>query len=601
MLNTNNIGGKVSGHEQDAEAMQHGAPRNKKQKRTSIYEAGSLIDSRIEEREESKEKHLGHSPISDILSDLSVGNSGRCFKRNYLIFTEEIVKLKWRVLILCCCLPLGIYYIYDFPSALGVGKGATIQSRFFEHRKIYSQKMNQSLYSVYSYPNVILSVLGGILVDSVLGLRMSILLFSSLVLTGSFAFYLGVEFASYELLMTGRFIFGLGGESLCVAINGYTARWFKGGRGLAFAFGITLSCLRLGSSANFFLSPWFAERYGVAFATLVGTFVCAFSSCCCVVLVLVDQHAENKQLLLPQELGDTQIDEITGERTKIAFKKRMKTIFSQICSLPPQHWLLCCVCVSLYGSDLPFVGIAKNFFETKFKVTSDSAGRSLSVYQMTAALASPIVGLLCDRIGRSSYILIFASAGFAFVHALMIFTYIPPVSTMIMLGILYSFLVGSLWPSVVFLVRQRMIGVSYGVMVALQCFGNATIPLIVGIILDRHLEEVNDNKNNNSSLTEVTSPKTSGGSTLTPLMIPAQSSLIGYYYVEALMISFAIIALVFIIILVIVDKNMSGGILCLGAAQRSHITFMRDHQDMDCNEFYRANNYRAMEDNYLFT
>eukprot|EP00758_Cryptobia_borreli_P010250 Tbor_TRINITY_DN5554_c0_g1::TRINITY_DN5554_c0_g1_i2::g.12760::m.12760 len=531
--------------------------------------------SESKSHQDCESKDDGHSCKESVITVITE-EKGSCkgwFKSNYAIFMEEIVKLKWRALILICCIPVGDYYIYDFPSSLGIGKGATIQSKFFDQGKEYSQKMNQSLYSVYSYPNVVLSIIGGILIDSVLGLRLSMLIFSGLVLLGSLVFYLGVQFTSYELIMVGRLIFSLGGETLAVSQNAFLVRWFRGGRGVAFVFGLSIALLRAASSANFFFSTGLSNKYGVAFAALVGTFVCAFSCVCCIALAFVDRYAEKKKLLQSQELGDTEIDEHTGETTKVAFMDRIKTIFLQIRTLPPQHWLLCCICVFLYGANFPFVGFAKNFFETKYHLSSEAAGRTMSIYQITAALACPLAGIVCDKTGRSSYILAITSTSFVLIHLIMIFTYIPPIAAMIIFGAFYSFLVASLWPSVSFVVSQRVTGVSYGVMMSIQAIGSATIPLIVGAILDANLEG-----------------KKSGGSD-SPSG-PAQATLVGYYYAEGVLICLAVISLIFSISLAVVDRKMSGGIISIGAKKRDYIMRLRvEHpdQDLDSNEFYRAN------------
>ena len=47
-------------------------------------------------------------------------------------------------------------------------------------------------------------------------------------------------------MATGRLIFGLGAESMIVAITTILARWFKG-KELSFAFGLNLTIARLGS------------------------------------------------------------------------------------------------------------------------------------------------------------------------------------------------------------------------------------------------------------------------------------------------------------------------------------------------------------------
>lgn len=55
---------------------------------------------------------------------------------------------------------------------------------------------------------------------------------------------------SFTVMEVGRFVFGIGGESLAVAQNTYASSWFSGGA-LNMVFGLQLSVARLGSTVNF--------------------------------------------------------------------------------------------------------------------------------------------------------------------------------------------------------------------------------------------------------------------------------------------------------------------------------------------------------------
>ena len=49
-----------------------------------------------------------------------------------------------------------------------------------------------------------------------------------LLFSGQVIFALGGLINSYALMQIGRFVFGIGGESLAVAQNTYAVSWFKG-------------------------------------------------------------------------------------------------------------------------------------------------------------------------------------------------------------------------------------------------------------------------------------------------------------------------------------------------------------------------------------
>ena len=69
----------------------------------------------------------------------------------------------------------GSYFCYDNPAAL--------QDKMKSDLNLSSSDF-MTLYSLYSWPNVILSFLGGFLIDKVLGIRMGAILFSGIVTLG---------------------------------------------------------------------------------------------------------------------------------------------------------------------------------------------------------------------------------------------------------------------------------------------------------------------------------------------------------------------------------------------------------------------------------
>ena len=67
---------------------------------------------------------------------------------------------------------------------------------------------------------------------------------------------------SYEVMLAGRFVLGIGAEPLIVAATTVLAKWFSG-KELGFAFGLNLSVSRLGSASTdwstSFASPLYAN------------------------------------------------------------------------------------------------------------------------------------------------------------------------------------------------------------------------------------------------------------------------------------------------------------------------------------------------------
>ena len=87
--------------------------------------------------------------------------------------TSDRHKLRWLVLVLSALVTLGSYYCYDNPSSLHdqIEEYFSV-TPYAPHFEVYFQL----LYTVYSIPNCILPILGGLLSDRV-GNRLMLVVF----------------------------------------------------------------------------------------------------------------------------------------------------------------------------------------------------------------------------------------------------------------------------------------------------------------------------------------------------------------------------------------------------------------------------------------
>lgn len=187
------------------------------------------------------------------------------------------------MLLFTCTMNLGLYFCYDIPGLLETSI-----------EKTYNKTSQEFpiLYSVYSYPNMILPVFGGVFLD-VLGTRPSVLLFCSLVALGNIICAIGAyQDASYFWVITlGRFVFGLGGESLSVVQSAVVAKWFKG-KELALALACNLTIARLGNVIIGLIVTPLSESVGLGGTFAVGAGVCVFSFITAVMLCFLDKYAD---------------------------------------------------------------------------------------------------------------------------------------------------------------------------------------------------------------------------------------------------------------------------------------------------------------------
>jgi MFS family permease len=109
------------------------------------------------------------------------------------------------------------------------------------------------LYSVYSAPNIVLPLFGGILVDK-FGVRVMIFSLTTILIIGQSIIVIGGYTLSYATLLAGRCFYGTGSESLNAAQASIINRWFPANK-VSLALGLCLSFPKLGSAMNSLMSP----------------------------------------------------------------------------------------------------------------------------------------------------------------------------------------------------------------------------------------------------------------------------------------------------------------------------------------------------------
>ena len=69
-------------------------------------------------------------------------------------------------------------------------------------------------------------------------------------------------------------------------------------------------------------------------------------------------------------------------------------------------------------------------------------------------------------------------------HAILAFTFVPPLIAMIIMGVGYSTLACALWPMVSLVIPIHQLGTAYGIMQSVQNLGLGCVVLAAGYIVD---------------------------------------------------------------------------------------------------------------------
>ena len=285
---------------------------------------------------------------------------------------------RWLMLLFASTVCFGNYFVYDNPSALQT----QIENRL--HIDTFEFTM---LYSVYSFPNIILPLLGGFFVDYV-GVRIGIVIFATLICAGQAVFALGCSAGLYWLAIVGRIIFGFGGESLTVTQSAIVSKWFKG-QELALALGVNITVARLGSVANDYSEPAFYNGTGsIDFGLWFGFGLCVVSLATGILMNMVDKYRDHS----------------LGIKDKLKLDPADRIQFSEIKNFPLSFWLITLNCLIVYVDVLPFNDIAGQFYQDRYGFSTTGSDAIISITYVMGAIFCPIFGTIVDRVGKRGYL-----------------------------------------------------------------------------------------------------------------------------------------------------------------------------------------------------
>ncbi|XP_055546057.1 major facilitator superfamily domain-containing protein 1-like isoform X2 [Wyeomyia smithii] len=373
---------------------------------------------------------------------------------------------RFMALILMCLVGFGSYFCYDNPGAL--------QDKFKSDLDLTTSQFVW-LYSIYSWPNVILCFIGGFLIDRVFGIRLGTIIYMFILLIGQLIFATGGLINQFWLMILGRFLFGIGAESLAVAQNNYAVLWFKG-KELNMVFGLQLSFARVGSTVNFLVmvpvynyvrSLGYQGHQCMGVVLLMATLTCVMSMLCALILGWMDKRAA--RILRRNE------NPPNGEVAKLSDIKTFRITF----------WMVTVICVAYYVTIFPFIALGKVFFMRKFDYSPEDANTVNSIVYIVAGVASPLFGLVVDRTGKNVLWVFLSIIVTMVAHGLLAFTFYNPYIAMITMGMAYSMLASSLWPLVALIVPEYQLGTAYGICQSVQNLGLAVISMFSGLIVDK--------------------------------------------------------------------------------------------------------------------
>jgi len=372
---------------------------------------------------------------------------------------------RWTMLSLSVVMLLAGRYCFELPAALkellGVrlsGELNTNQYEFFYN----------SFLSIYSLPNIVLPLLNGYIVDR-FGYKLMLIICAFLALGGHTMFCMGLNRDYFEIMLAGRFLFGVGSESMFVVQNIFLTKIFSQ-KELSLAMGIsgTMSCL--GNVLNMLVSPRLATKVSLDAAVWSGVVLCGIGFVSIIIVLIIDRKNDSHRLSFNLMRQKPDYDMLHLE---VNHFKKFDRIF----------WYMALTQFFMFSSIICWVNIGPSllieewFNHLKVGEAQILADNCLALIWLIAVISGPLVGSFADNYGLRPRILLVGTA--ICTVSMLMFLFVFPFIPSFLLGIAYAFGTSSIFPCISYVIPREYLGKANGLVISMQNLGYFVYPYII--------------------------------------------------------------------------------------------------------------------------
>ena len=360
--------------------------------------------------------------------------------------------MRWWVLALAAIAVSSSYYEDDV-----IGPIADLLHR----QRGFSQSQLGMLNGVISIPNIALALISGLLIDRFGPARIAFWC-AAIGVLGAALTAIGEP---YALMVFGRFIFGISEGAIFIALVAGLAQWFPRS-GIALATALYLSLARVGSYAVDTSTAWAHPLYerGWQAPLWLGTAITAIGLAAAAMYYRLDLRHRPKASL------GTVVEQIK---------------WRQLLNFDLSYWYILGLHVLYAAVFFPFrTTYAIEYFQHAKGLTLQQAGVANSWVFFAAIFATPVFGLLADRLGHRALMLSFGTLLLPLTFVVLGLTDLNLWVSTVMMGISFALVPAVIWPATTLIVEPRRLGTALGLITLIQALGMAASNLAAGRLAD---------------------------------------------------------------------------------------------------------------------
>ncbi|HML86608.1 MAG TPA: MFS transporter, partial [Bacteroidales bacterium] len=209
------------------------------------------------------------------------------------------------------------------------------------------------------------------------------------------------------------------------------------------------------------------------------------------------------------------------------------------------------LCVLFYSAIFPFQRFATEMLASKMSIDPKDAARYVSMFPIGAMILTPFIGFFLDKKGLGATMMLYGALLLTVSH--LVFALVPAaafsqgvaIGTIVILGIAFSLVPASMWPSMPKIVEDRYLGSAYGAIFWIQNMGLLGVPILIGYALSASNPEV-------VAFIEQNAQAIKEGTVVAPAY--------DYTVPELIFASFGVLAVILSVVLKVVDRKRGYGL-----------------------------------------
>lgn len=434
------------------------------------------------------------------------------------------MKEKYSLVIASGFIQFASWFCFDFPGS--------INKNYESYIGMNAEKASLYSYIAYSFPTIITSLFFGYFISVSKARIVSILCL--LIALGNCIFLLGFFYHSFGLIIIGRIIAGLGGESFTINQNKKIVNRFKDSE-LAFAISLFNIIGKLGTLSNFLVTPWIIQKFSTLHAISLGVLITFGALLIGMFLDNKDSIQEISNVMAEENNFDLELEEKIGTPQKYKESIQQNTLFYENLPLSNEQtawnqekstypldihrkleieeireikveddvlivtpgikasekihhvfYIYLSMILFFTFSWAPFYNISSFLFQNKYSFDNVKACKVIAYIETASLFFYSLISYFSDHFGYKMFII---NCGMIFLlmgHLFIFFKGVSLIISGLFISIGFSFF-NCHWPCIPLLINNKKIGIGYASAVSVINLGYVLSPLILASFIERDM------------------------------------------------------------------------------------------------------------------